>query len=60
MKYLDAYGNPKITNVNHLINLKILNANGNCGINDNGIKNLISLEHLYANYNPKITIKLKK
>ena len=53
-KKLDARHGRKITNVNHMINLKILDASGDCGINDNGIKN-INLEKLYVSYNHKIT-----
>ena len=40
VKYLDASNNFKITNINHMTNLKKLNASRNCGINNEGIKNL--------------------
>jgi hypothetical protein len=43
-----------------LVKLKILYASDNSGIDDNGIQNLVLLEELYTNCNPKITIKLKK
>jgi len=55
IEFLDAEINPKITNVNHIINLKKLDTFYECGINDNGIKNLINLEYLNANNNSKIT-----
>ena len=55
IEFLDASKNPKITNVNHIINLKKLDTFYECGINDNGIKNLINLEYLDASDNPKIT-----
>ena len=42
-----------------MIKLKRLSAAGDCGIDEYGIKNLINLEYLYADLNPKITIKLK-
>ena len=63
--YLNVSNNSKITNVNHIINLKILCARQNCGIDNNGIKNIINLEELNVNRNPKITninhmINLKK
>jgi hypothetical protein len=51
--------NDAITNVNHVTNLKILHAEGNCGIGDQGIQNL-NLIKLYASDNPKITKKLIK
>ena len=54
IRYLNATYNPKITNVNHLTNLKILWACGTSGIDDYGIKNLNLIE-LYAYNNPKIT-----
>ena len=51
---LDAQCNLKITNVNHMIYLRVLNAGRNCGIDDEGIKN-INPEKLYATDNPKIS-----
>jgi len=60
LEYLHASDNPKITNVNYIINLKTLYACRNdCGINDNGIKKLINLEFLDTSYNSNMTIKLK-
>src|SRR5205807_10203704 len=54
IKFLDANYNPKITNINHMTNLKKLCAKGSCGINDNGIQNLNLIE-LNAHDNSKIT-----
>src|ERR1700733_3439505 len=34
IKYLDVHKNPKVTTVNDMLNLKKLNAGGNCGIGD--------------------------
>jgi hypothetical protein len=52
---LYIWNNPKITNVNHMYNLKILYAAGSkCGISNEGIKN-INVEQLSAANNPKIT-----
>ena len=51
---LNACNNPKITNVNHMTNLKVLNASVNCGIDDKGIKE-VDLEILCAYSNSKIT-----
>ena len=49
---LNASHNSKITNVNHMTNLKKLDAGGSdCGINDAGIKNL-NLVELHAWDNP--------
>ena len=54
IRYLDATNNKKITNVNYMTNLQILNASWGCGIGDNGIKHLNLIE-LYASDNLKIT-----
>ena len=54
LRYLNAKYNEKITNVNHMTNLQILDASWECGIDDNGIKNL-NLIKLNASDNPKIT-----
>ena len=54
---LNACSNSKITNVNHMSNLKKLYAEHGCGINDDGIKYL-NLSILHAETNPKITIKI--
>ena len=51
---LYACSNPKISNINHMSNLKVLNASRKCGIDCYGVKNL-NLEVLYAYDNPKIT-----
>jgi hypothetical protein len=40
--------NSKITNVNHMKNLRILHAEGHCGINDTGINQLVLLSELHA------------
>ena len=54
LEKLIAYDNPKITNVNHMTNLKELNAGGNCGINNEGIS-CVNLEVFDASFNRKIT-----
>ena len=54
LEKLDATHNKKITNVNHMTNLKDLDASGNCGIDNDGIKN-INPEKLNIEYNGKIT-----
>jgi hypothetical protein len=51
---LDAAYNKKITNVSMVRSLKKLNAEGNCGIDQNGINGL-DLVKLKASYNKKIT-----
>ena len=43
---LDASYNKKITNVNHMTKLQKLYANSNCGLNDEGIKDLNLIELL--------------
>ncbi len=45
--------NPKITNINHMTNLRKLVANGSSGMADNGI-NQLNLIELNSQYNPKI------
>ena len=52
---LNAGNNKKITNVNHLINLQILNAEGGCGIDNRGLRSLTNLTELDASCNIKIT-----
>ena len=53
---LYASGNNKVTDINHLKNLKILHANGeSCGITDLGISSLHNLIELSAIENIKIT-----
>src|SRR5436309_652283 len=54
IKYLNAYNNSKISDVNWMINLKELNARDNCVINQKGIQNL-NLIKLNVRYNSKIT-----
>jgi flagellin-specific chaperone FliS len=51
---LYAYYNPKIYNVNHMENIIELDASYNCGISDEGIKNLKNLQKLCATDNFKI------
>jgi hypothetical protein len=51
---LNAGSNEKITNVNHLTRLEILNAYGKCGINNQGITGL-KLKKLCCGCNPRIT-----
>lgn len=56
IRYLCAYYNPKITNVNHLKHLIKLDAQGeSCGLTDIGLKDCIELQILYTGDNPKIT-----
>ena len=50
---LFANDNPKIKNIRHMTNLKILDCGSDCGISDEDIKNL-NLTELYALDNPKI------
>ena len=62
---MNASNNPKVTTVNHLVKLEILDVSWNCGINNAGIVNCINLESLSAIDNPKITnvnhlVKLEK
>lgn len=52
---LDIYDNNRITDINYLTNLQILNATGDCGVADNGIKKLTNLTTLTATSNKKIT-----
>ena len=52
---LNASHNNKITNVNHLINLRILHVRGNCGIGDDGLNRLTNLTELDAGNNNEIT-----
>jgi len=62
---LDVSGNQKITNINHMRKLKILDARGNsCGITQKYITNLTNLTKLDISYNVKISnvntfVKLK-
>jgi len=56
LEKLDAAFNSKITNVNHLTKLEILDAFGiNCGINDAGLVQCVNLKSLNVSYNRKIT-----
>ena len=52
---LDVSYNNKITNINYLINLRILCADNNCGIDDDGLSRLTNLTELDADNNNKIT-----
>jgi len=54
LEKLEASCNQKISNVNHMTNLKELLARNDCGIDDRGIIN-INLEKLDADCNPRIT-----
>ena len=65
LEELNAYNNKKIKNVNHLAKLKILYCSYDCGIDQEGIKDLKLIEELYAVDNKKIKnvnhlINLKK
>lgn len=52
--YLNATYNKKIKSVNHMTNLKELDAAQGCGIDDEGISK-VNLEKLNAHGNPRIT-----
>ena len=52
--------NFKITNIDHLCQLRILDVEGDCGIGDDGISKLTNLTKLNADYNYKITKKIDK
>lgn len=52
---LYAGNNANITDINHLIDLQILNAWGNCGIDDIGLRKLTNLTKLNAGDNERIT-----
>jgi hypothetical protein len=54
LEILNACGNSKINNVNHMKKLKILYCSKNCGINQEGINELTNLEYLEASDNSKI------
>ena len=54
IRKLNADSISKITNVNHMTKLQVLCACFNCGIDDNGIKDL-NLIKLNTSYNSKIT-----
>ena len=51
---LNVTFNTNISNINHMKNLIELDCE-NCGINDNGIKDLYNLKNLKASYNKNIT-----
>jgi F-box domain len=53
IRSLDTSDNPKITKINHMTNLKKLDASWDCGIDDQRIQNL-NLVELNASNNPKI------
>ena len=55
LEKLNVSYNPKITNDNHMTNMKDLVAIGSCGIVDNSIENL-NFEKLRAQFNGNITI----
>ena len=54
VKKLNACNNRKITKVNHMTNLRKLDARGECGIDDKGLEGL-NLYKLNAHNNKKIT-----
>ena len=56
---LDVFFNSKITNVNHMKNLRILYAGDNCGIDDHGIQQLVNLTKLYSDDNNKIARRIQ-
>lgn len=58
LKKLFAANNSGITNVNHMSNLKILDASQYCGLNNEGIKDLNLIDLIFQN-NTKITNRRK-
>lgn len=52
---LNVTDNENVTNINHLIYLRKLNASGACRINNSGIIDLTNLTKLNISYNEKIT-----
>ena len=54
LEELNANNNKKIKNVNNLTKLKILDCSYDCGIDQEGIKDLQLIEVLYASDNKKI------
>ena len=56
---LNVNNNRKITNVNHMKNLRILYAGSDCGINNHGIQHLVNLTKLNSYGNNKITRRIK-
>lgn len=53
---VNCSGNKKITDVNHLVNLKILHSKNKCGIDNEGIRLLTNLTRLDNSNNSKISI----
>ena len=53
IRKLNAY-NGRITNINHLTNLKVLYVDWNGGISDNGINKLTNLKELSYLYNNRL------
>jgi len=56
---LNMKNNRKITNINHMINLRTLDATGNCKIKNSGLSRLTNLTKLNIDGNKNITIKEK-
>jgi len=54
IKYLFAFDNSNVININHLENLEVLDASWDCGIHSFGMKQLTKLKKLDANGNPRI------
>jgi len=54
IKYLFAFDNTNITDVNHLDYLEELDASWDCGIHSQGLKNITSLKVLDVNGNPHV------
>lgn len=54
LQYLNLNGNLYVTDINHLKNLKELDAHGSCKLNNNGIKEL-NIKTLKVSDNPNIT-----
>jgi len=54
IKYLFAFDNSNITDINHLEHLEVLDASWECGIHSQGLKNITSLKVLDVNGNPRV------
>src|SRR5690606_1083909 len=55
LRELCVSGNPRVTDLNHLTGLRVLDISGECGVGDAGIKGCHRLEKLNASDNPNVT-----
>ena len=56
---LNVWSNEKVSDVNHMVKLRKLNANYYCGIGDSGVENLRALEQVYSRGNDRLTVGCK-